>query len=84
MKRDKLYKRLILRATVTKFLAVEVGRDGEQSWLLKIYRSCGWHGGWCLPSGLGLGNVPLKWLFPLVLLAKKGILPFVSPLELQD
>lgn len=75
---------LIQRATVNKFLAVEVGRDGEQLWLLKMYGYCGWHGGWCLPSGLGLGNFPLKWPFPLVWLAKEGILPFVSPLELQD
>lgn len=75
---------LIPRATIIKFLAVGVGRDGPQPWSLKIYGSRGWHGGWCLPLWLVLGNFPLKWPFPLVRLARKDILPFVSPLELLD
>lgn len=76
---------LIQRAAVHEFLAVEVGRDGEQLGLLKIYGFCGWLRGWCLPSGPRLGNVSFKkWPFPLAWLAKDGVLPFVFPLELQD
>lgn len=78
------YRMLIPRATISKFLAVEVGRDDEQPWSLKICGSCGWCGGWCLPSWLVLGNFPLKWPFPLVWLAKKAFLPLVSLLELLD
>lgn len=78
------YRMLTPRATISKILAVDMGRDGEEPWSLKIYGSCGWCGSRCLPSGLELGNFPLKWSFPLVWLAKKAILPFVSVLELLD
>lgn len=78
-----MHRMLILRASISKLFAVEVARDGDQCWLLKI-GSFGWCGGWFLPAGLVLRNFPLNKAFPLVLLAKNSILLSLSPLELRD